>query len=252
MLRIIDHDAVRELRLDRPPANALTPDLLRTLDAAVDEAPESGARGLVLSGAPGMFSAGLDVPHFLELDRAQLGAAWRALFRVMHSLIASPIPVAAALAGHAPAGGCVLALACERRFMAQGNYRIGLNEVAVGVPIPLPILATAEHVVGTRRAEEMCTSAKLYTGEEALGLGLVDELVPEEEVLPRALEWTNGLLLLPPETLRKTRALCHRARLRSFRSMDEDQLELFLDDWFGAESQAALGALVKRLEEEKS
>ena len=136
--------------------------------------------------------------------------------------------------------------------MAQGSYRIGLNEVAVGVPVPLPILATAEHVVGTRKAEEMCTTAKLYTGEEALRMGLVDELVPEGEVLQRALAWTNELLLLPPVTLRKTRALCHRARLRSFRSMDEDQLELFLDDWSSAESQAVLTALVQRLKAKKS
>lgn len=247
MLKSIEHGPVHEIQLDRPPANALTAELLVALQEAVEAAPERGARALVLSGAPGMFSAGLDVPYFLELDRQATGEAWRALFGAMSALIGSSIPVAAALTGHAPAGGCVLALCCDQRILARGKFKIGLNEVAVGVRVPQPILDAAEHVVGMRQAERMCTSAQLLGGDEALRIGLVDELVEPEAVVPRAVEWAQATLELPPITLRKTRGLCRRRLLESFEDIDEENLELFLDEWFGEECQSSLRALVERL-----
>lgn len=247
MLQTLDHGPVRELRLDRPPANALTGELLAGLAAAVRSAPDDGARALVLSGRPGMFSAGLDVPHFLELDRAGTARAWSALFDAMGALVGSPIPVAGALTGHAPAGGCVLALCCDLRILADGPYRIGLNEVQVGVRIPRPIHEVAVHVVGRRQAERLCTSAELLPGEEALRVGLVDELAPVDEVVPRAVAWAEGTLRLPPRALESTRALIRGPLVRALEAVDEDGLELFLDEWFAEECQGALRALVERL-----
>ena len=97
-----------EIQLARPPVNALNPDLLARLEAAIREAPEKGAAGIVLSGAPGMFSAGLDVPHLMQLDRDALEQAWRGFFRVCQALASSPVPSVAAITGHSPAGGAVL------------------------------------------------------------------------------------------------------------------------------------------------
>jgi enoyl-CoA hydratase/carnithine racemase len=247
MLTTIEHGPIRELRLDRPPANALSPELLGALRDAVRAAPEEGARALVLSGAEGMFSAGLDVPHFVTLERREVRTAWRTFFDLMEALIAARLPVACALTGHAPAGGCVLALSCHHRVMAAGAFKIGLNEVQVGVRVPLPILAAARHVVGARQAERLCTTAELIEPEEAHRIGLVDELVDVGEVVPRALAWAEAQLALPPETLRRTRALARRELARSFEVMDEEQLELFMDEWFGDECQEALQALVDRL-----
>ena len=141
----------------------------------------------------------------------------------------------------------MLALCCDQRLLARGKFKIGLNEVEVGVRVPQPIFEAAEHVVGTRQAERMCTSAQLFDGEEALRIGLVDELVEAEEVVPRAVEWAERTLQLPPATLRKTRALCRQRLLLSFEAIDEENLELFLDEWFDDECQGALNALVKRL-----
>ena len=247
MLERFDHGEVLELRLARPPANALSPELFDVLADALYAAPESGARALVLSGRPGMFSAGLDVPVFLGLDRAGVRAAWGAFFNLMGALASSAIPVAAAIGGHAPGGGCVLALFCDRRVMAAGAFKIGLNEVRVGLRMPRPIHAAAVHVVGTRRAEELCTSGALYTAAEALAFGLVDEVVPPDQVNERALAWAREMAALPPVALRKTRLIA-RERLRApLDRVDEDALELFMDDWFSAETQEALGALAARL-----
>ena len=136
MVQIIEHGAVRELRLNRPPVNALSPDLIVGLRKAIQGAPGDGARALVLSGAPGRFSGGLDVPLLLGLDRAEMAALWRAFYGLLGAIAASPVPIAAAITGHAPAGGTVLALFCDWRIMAEGDYRVGLNEVQVGIPLP--------------------------------------------------------------------------------------------------------------------
>lgn len=246
-----DAGDILEVRLDRPRANALSPEMLSAISDAVERASSEGARAIVLSGAEGMFSAGLDIPHFVTLDRASVGDAWSTFFGLMRRMVESPIPIAAALTGHAPAGGCVLALCCDWRVMAEGPFKIGLNEVQVGVRMPMPIFAAARHVVGTRQAERMCTTAKLFDADEAARMGLVDELAPAGEVIPRAVAWAEQMIALPTATLRKTRALCRREFVRSFDIVDDEQLELFLDEWFDDECQAAMKSLVVRLEEKK-
>jgi len=251
MLEEIRHADVLELRLERPPANALAPELIGALEAAVRTAPARGARGLVLSGRAGMFSAGLDVPLFVALDRAGARAAWRGFLDLMQALVETPVPLACAITGHAPAGGCVLALCSHWRVMARGAFKIGLNEVAVGVRIPEPIWAVARHAVGARTAERMCTTSELFDGESALRIGLVDELADPEDVVPRARKWVEGQLALPQATLRNTRALVRRELPESFDACDGRALESFLDEWFGAEAQAALKAVVAKLAAKK-
>jgi enoyl-CoA hydratase/carnithine racemase len=251
LLEELRHEDVLELRLERPPANALSPELIAALEERVRRAPARGVRGLVLSGRPGMFSAGLDVPLFLGLDRPGARAAWRGFLDLMRALSETPLPLACAVTGHAPAGGCVLALCCHWRVMARGSSRIGLNEVAVGVRVPEPIWAAARQAVGPRIAERMCTGAELFEAERALALGLVDELAPPEEVVPRAREWVRAQLALPPATLRNTRALVRRELSESFERCGARELELFLDEWFGDEARAALRAVVARLAAKK-
>ena len=94
MILTRDHGAVRELQLDRPPANALSPELVTALTEAVRAAPREGARAIVLSGLPGRFSGGLDVPFLLTVDRPGIAAAWRGFYEMMSALVSSPIPIA--------------------------------------------------------------------------------------------------------------------------------------------------------------
>ena len=247
MLERIDHGPVRELRLAHPPANALSPALIAALGDAIRAAPGEGARALFLSGHEGMFSAGLDVPAFLALDRAGLGRTWEDFFALMETMASSPIPLAAAITGHSPAGGCVLAFFCEWRVMADGPFRIGLNEVAVGVRIPPPIHAAARHVLGSRGAERICTSAELFEVDDALRLGLIDEVAPPDEVVPRALAWCERMIALPPAALRKTRMVARRELIEVCAAMDAAARERFLDDWFAEETQAVFRGLAEKL-----
>jgi hypothetical protein len=123
MITRIEHGDILELRLDRPPVNALSPEMLQGLAGAVREAPAAGARALVISGREGMFSAGLDIPHLVSLDRDELEHAVDGFFGALETVAASVVPIAVAITGHSPAGGAVVAMCCDYRVMAEGRLR---------------------------------------------------------------------------------------------------------------------------------
>ncbi|HJR75044.1 MAG TPA: enoyl-CoA hydratase/isomerase family protein [Luteimonas sp.] len=242
-----DHGSIREIRLARAPVNALNPALCAELTAAIADAVAQGAQGLVLSGGPKVFSAGLDVPHLLTIeDRDALKAAWETFFAAARALAECPIPVAAAIAGHAPAGGCVLALCCDYRIMASGPFRIGLNETQVGLAAPEGIRRLMARVVGPYRAERLLVAGEMVEAERALAIGLVDELVDIDHVPVRARAWLEELLKLPRKPMLTTRGFA-RADLIAALHPDLIQLDRFIDAWNEPDTQAGLRALVAKL-----
>lgn len=241
----IAHGAITELRLARPPVNALDPALCRELAAAVAGAVADGAQALVLSGGEKVFSAGLDVPYLLSLDsREAVGAAWNDFLAAARALAACPVPVAAAITGHSPAGGCVLALCCDHRVMVDGPYRIGLNETQVGLVAPEGIQHLMRRAVGIHRAGQLLVRGELVEAGQAHAIGLVDALAPAGEVVAQAVAWLESLLALPRAPVLQTRAIA-RADLRA--ALDAIDMDTFVDAWSAPDTQAGLRALVARL-----
>lgn len=247
MLELIRHDSIHELRLANPPVNALNPELLHRLHAAIKAAPSEGATGLILSGRAGVFSAGLDVPSLLALDRDRLREVWRDLFGICGALACSPVPSVAALTGHSPAGGAVMALFCDYRIMARGAYRIGLNEVQVGLAVPNVIQAALRRLVGAHRAERLLVSGTMLEAEAAHAIGYVDELAEVDDVVARALLWHHELAKLPQLAQAETRRMARADLTGLFDDPAMLPVESFLDGWFEPEAQTVLKALVTRL-----
>ncbi|MEO7387337.1 MAG: enoyl-CoA hydratase/isomerase family protein [Gammaproteobacteria bacterium] len=245
MLHIQFHEAVAEIRMDRPPANALNGEIVEQLLAGLESVRMDGARAIILTGRPGMFSGGLDVPELLPLDRRHIEGFWGLLFALLRQLAASPVPVIAAISGHAPAGGAVLALHCDWRIAASGKFKIGLNEVQVGLPLPGTIFLALEEVVGPRVARRMATRGQMLSMDEALAVGLIDELVSPDQLLPAALARANELLALPPVAMNTTR-IAGKARLIAALSSSGD-VATATSSWFSAETQAEMRKLVARL-----
>jgi len=241
MLDLIQHDNIHELRLARPPVNALGPELVRRLREAVEAAPANGAHALLLSGAPGLFSAGLDVPALLELDRAAFRVFWNDFFGLCAALARSPIPVAAAITGHSPAGGAVLAIMCDYRVMARGPFKIGLNEVQVGLSVPECIQAALRRLLGPYRAERLLVAGAMLEAEHAHTIGLVDELVEPDLVVARGLLWLGDLLKLPRHSMRETRRLARADLAAIFAEPDKLPVEDFLDGCRAPEVQMSAG-----------
>ncbi len=247
MIKKIDHGAIRELQLDRPPANALSPDLILALRKAIQVAPNEDARALILSGAPGRFSGGLDVPLLLGLDRSAMADLWRDFYGLLGAIAGSTVPIVAAITGHAPAGGTVLALFCDWRLMAEGDYKIGLNEVQVGIPLPPVILAGLRRLVGPRHAERLAVSGEPLSPQEAVRLGLVDELTSPEKVVDRALEWCQRLVALPTEAMTSTRREARADLVAIFENNLEPELLRVVEGWWSPSTQGTLRALAERL-----
>lgn len=207
MLDITDHDGIRELKLARPPVNALNAELLRKLTEAVKAAASQSA--LVITAQPGLFSAGLDVRGLLELDRDGVTTTFIELWRTQHALAHSAVPVIFGLTGHSPAGGTVLAIHGDYRVMAQGDFRMGLNEVQVGLLPGPPIHGAFRRLVGGH-ASQLLTRGALIDPATALRVGLVDELCDPAQVGTRALEVAREICALPRDPMLKTRALARR------------------------------------------
>ena len=248
MIDIHMHGPFAHLRLARPPVNALDPALCLALVAAVDEAVAAGSHGILLSGGARVFSAGLDVPYLMSLgdDRAALREAWEAFFAAARALAACPIPVAVAMEGHAPAGGCVLALCCDHRVMADAPIQIGLNETHVGLAVPEGVQALLRRTIGRRRAERMLLVGAMVEAREAHAIGMVDALATPGEAEATALAWLQSLEALPRAPMLATRALS-RADMIEALSPGRLDIDQPLRDWWHPDTQHALRALLARL-----
>jgi len=248
MLDILLHDGdIHEIRMARAPVNALDMALVGAVREAIAAAPANGARGVVLSGAEGMFSAGVDVPALLQRDREGVSAFWHEFFAMCGAIAASPVPTVAAITGHSPAGGAVLSLFCDYRIMAHGMYKIGLNEVQVGLSVPEPIQFAMRRILGNYRAERLLVAGAMVDAEQAHAIGLVDELATVEQVVMKSVLWLGELLKLPPKAMLRTRAIA-RADLVAVWGDTSKLLDPgFIDDFFADETQGVLQALVARL-----
>ena len=169
----------------------------------------------------------------------------------MAALARSPVPIAAAVTGHSPAGGAVIALFCDYRVMARGAWRIGLNEVQVGLTVPAMIQGALTRLLGACRAERLLVAGQMLEAEDALRLGFVDELADADEVPQRARQWLQQLLALPRQAMLETRALA-RADLVQATARERWPLAQFASMWRRPETQATLRALVARLKAGKA
>jgi enoyl-CoA hydratase/carnithine racemase len=195
---------IRMIRLARPPVNALNRDLVRELSDAVKAAKDASA--IVISGQPGLFSAGLDVPSLLALGRESISEFFIDLWRLLRAIAASPTPVVFSITGHCPAGGTVLAIQGDYRVMAKGEFRLGLNEVQVGL-FPGGVIHDAFKRLVGGHAGQLLTRGALIDPATALRVGLVDELCEPDQVESRSLELAREISLLPREPMLRTRAL---------------------------------------------
>lgn len=252
MIERIVHDRILELRLARPPVNAISPALCAALLQALRDAPGQGFRAVILSGSPGMFSAGLDVPTLLTLDRAGIIAFWSDFFQLMAVIARSPVPTVAAITGHSPAGGAVLSIFCDYRVMARGNFKIGLNEVQVGLAVPEVIQLAFKRLLGAHRAERMMVAGAMIEPDEALRIGLVDELADIEQVIPQALAWCQKHLAFPPEAMSNTRRIARRDLAEIMGESTRYPADEFADSWFAEETQTVLKAMVAKLKTKKA
>jgi enoyl-CoA hydratase len=242
MLITEDRDGVAVLRIEHGRVGALDVELLDALTEAVT----ASDRALVITGSGSSFSAGVDLRRILDGGRPYTEELLAALSRTFRVVFDHPRPTVAAVNGHAIAGGCVLALACDLRLMSGGQ--MGLTELAVGVPFPTSALEIVRHALGSR-AGQVLLGGQTGDRERALALGMVDELTEPGELLPRAVALATELAARSPESYRLAKVQLHRpanATIEATAGGDAAVLAGWASDDTRGRIEAALAALSRR------
>ena len=234
-------DGVTSVTLDDGKVNVLDLAALAELTEAFHGLRD---RAVVLTGAGRAFCAGVDLRPVVERGRGYVEKFLPALDEMFLAVFDHPRPVVAAVNGHALAGGAVLALAADRRLMSGGT--IGVTELAVGVPFPPTAFETVRMVAGHRTADLMLAARRLDP-EEALAVGLVDELVAPVELVELAVAAAVQLAAIPAETFAATKHQLRgevRARIERDTAVQRDGL---IDAWSGEPVQAAIRGYLESL-----
>ena len=182
------------VQLNRPPANAYNLDLLKDLDAMVEEVRfHDQVKVVIVHGNQKFFSAGADITTFLGADPNAVTTF--ALFghQVLDKIERLPKIFIAAIEGHAMGGGLEMALACDLRFMVQGKAQLGLVEAKIGAVPNMGGTQRLPRLVGKARALEMMIAGSTVGADEALRIGLVDRLSPAEELMAKTTEYAKTL-----------------------------------------------------------
>jgi len=227
------------LRLNNGVINAISPTLLEDMSSALNQI-KNEYNGMVLAGGQKFFSIGLELPTLLKLNRADMTHFFDRFLQVVFELYTFPLPSVCALAGHAPAGGTVFALTCDYRFAATGREVIGLNEVKIGLPVPVIADGMLRQIVGDRAATEILYSGEFLQPEAAQQIGLVDEIFPVDEVEDRAVEKINRLLTPPRYSLPIMKANRVEAVKSKFLAHKTADVEAFIECWFKSPTQNLL------------
>ena len=234
-------DGLAEVRLERGKANALNEGLVDELSRSFRElAGDPGVRGSILTGTGKFFSFGFDIPEFMNASKeafAHYVDRFTALYR---ELFAHPKPLVAALNGHAVAGGCMLATACDARIMVDSGAKIGLNEIGFGSSLFAGSLAILRFWVGEHRSQKIAYGGALYTAEEAVALGLVDATVAPGELDGAARRRLVELAARPAPAFASIKGLLRRQVLDEIDRTEADSVREFVDIWYSAETRREL------------
>lgn len=224
MIHREDEGSIAVLRLDHGKASALDTELLEALDTALVELEAGDSAAVVVTGTGRILSAGVDLFRVLEGGESYLGGFLPALSNALRRLFVFPRPVVAAINGHAIAGGCILAAACDLKVMAEGDGRIGVPELRVGVPFPTVPLEILRFAVPPQHLQKMAYVGRTYSPAEALSWGLVDEVVPAAELRERAIAAAGELAAIPADSFAATKRHLRRPAMERIEAW-EDEIE---------------------------
>lgn len=234
--------------LNRGTANAQNVEMIKEIsDLFLKLQADETVKAAIITGHGNFFSAGLDVMEVAGYDEKESKVFWQAFAHMMASLASWPKPLACAINGHSPAGGCVIAITADFRVMADGNFKIGLNEVPVGIVVPFPLYKLYAMWVGTKNAYQFLLQGKLHTPSEALQYGLVDAVVPQDQVFATTETMMRQIMKLDLATYIKTKAELRSELLGVLKSDFDKSFGATLRHWWEPAARARLNALVASL-----
>ena len=233
------------LKLRRGRGNVINSEMANELIEAFQVLKEDNkVLGVLITGNEGFFSAGLDLVELYDFNENEIRDFWKLFVKLTKTVIEFDKPLVAAITGHSPAGGCVIALGCDYRIMAKGDYRIGLNEVQVGIIVPESIFKLYANAVGQSKAHQFLLEAKLHLPEEAYQNNLVDELQDMADVIPQAEKQLKKFMQFNQDVWKQSKRNLRKELVAQF-DLDFDTIfNPILKQWWTSENRATLEYII--------
>jgi len=188
-------DGIAQITMDDGKANAMNWGFFEEMGKSMDQAENDGAKALVITGRPGIFSGGLDLKLLPTLSASEMRDFTTTFTPTMLRVFSFPVPTIAASTGHAIAGGAVLTFACDRRFALDEPYRIQTNETLIGIALPSWIFLITRSAIPSRWRNEALLHARAYNPNEALERGILDALTQDADSLAAQVKAATAELL---------------------------------------------------------
>jgi 3,2-trans-enoyl-CoA isomerase len=250
-LKIIKKKNYAIVEINNGKVNAINEPLGRDLIEAFSQLGEDDeVKGVILAGRPNCFSAGLDIVSLAQADREGGKNFWRAYLGAIQTMIRFPKPLVCAITGYAPAGATIITLCADYRVMAKGDkHKVGMHEFKLSMLIPEMMSDVYAYHLGEKAAWKAVQQARLFSSDEALEIGLVDESVEVDQVLERAEKHLKKMVGVYSPVYAKSKEYFRKALLkivdRPIEPMIEDIAQGY-DDPFVKQSMSMFLASLKK------
>jgi 3,2-trans-enoyl-CoA isomerase len=248
MIKLEHEKEVLIAKLDHGITNAINLELVNELDEVIENVKkDKRIRGLILTSANDkFFSIGFNIPELYELEKNDFTVFYKAFNRLCMNLYSLPKPTIAGLIGHAVAGGCIIALCCDYRYIAAGKTKMGLNEIKLGVPIPYPVDCMLRHLVGFRIAREITDIGDFYEPRVLLDMGMVDKIVDPDKIHTETLNRILSMIRYPQNAFAMIKLSRIEPVLARIHLKLAEKEDAFLSAWYEEETRRRLkGAMDK-------
>ncbi|MFK7766844.1 MAG: enoyl-CoA hydratase/isomerase family protein [Mariniblastus sp.] len=244
MIELESQSGIAILRMNHGKVNAMDIEFCRSLSQTLLQVDSSDDRAAILTGNDRVFSAGVDLVRAADGGSDYLKEFLPALVDSFTTIFKFSKPLVAAINGHAVAGGCILAAACDTR-LTHSRAKIGLPELRVGVALPSIAIEIMRFVASTEAFQTMVTVGKNYRGEEAIKVGLADRIVDREKLMEEAVNAAEELLRIPATVFaiskRQMRSVANRTAIQNAEEFDP----LVFESWFSDEIRSVIEAYVR-------
>ncbi|XP_032123976.1 enoyl-CoA delta isomerase 1, mitochondrial [Sapajus apella] len=254
---LVEPDAVpgvAVMRLNNPPVNRLSLEFLTELVISLEKLEnDKSFRGVIMtSDCPGVFSAGLDLKEMCGRSPAHYAEYWKAVQELWLQFYQSSLVLVTAINGACPAGGCLIAMTSDHRVLADNpKYSIGLNETLLGIVAPFWFKDTLVNTIGHRAAERALQLGLLFPPAQALQVGIVDQVVPEEQVQSMALSAIAQWMAIPEHARQLTKAMMRKATASRLITHRDEDVQNFVSFISRDSIQKSLQLYLERLKQRK-
>lgn len=248
-IKVSIKDRLSLITMDRGKSNALNREMIIELnDMLQNISADPNIAGVIITGKAPFFSAGLDLIELYNYNEAEAESFWHLFLKFSANITAFKKPLVAAINGHSPAGGCVIALACDYRVMAEGKFIIGLNEVPVGIIVPNSIFNLYAFWLGSANASRSLLDGKLFSPDEALKIGLIDELVSPERIITAAERKVRSYMGMERNTWEQSKLSIRKDLITSTSADQGEALAIMLKQWWAPSTRSILKTIIDNLQ----